>query len=128
MSCKSQNWRSSKFIHRFQKLIGDALWHVESTKKCAINRINKRGKREANGDLLQYDEIIDDYQESSYHESMITGEYDDFQSLQYNYEDFVNTTKKTETAINEENEITLARARGSKRPQKNKNDEKTKVN
>ena len=117
MSCQSQKWRSSKYVHRFQKLIGDALWHVESTKKCGINR--KRGKRDSELDISgEYDDFV------NYADSMIAGEYDDFESLQYNYEEFVNETEKVE-AINNENELgDLARARGNRRPKKTEKSKK----
>ena len=125
MSCKSQKWRSSKFVHRFQKVIGDALWHIESTRKCAVNR---RGKRESDefseiADISGY--LID---EDSYYESMITGEYDDFEILQYQYEDFLNATEKNE--INEEENgetLDFARGRRQKKPVKVEKDEKTQV-
>jgi hypothetical protein len=114
MSCQSQKWRTSKYVHRFQKLIGDALWHVESTKKCGINR--KRGKRDSELDISgEYDDFV------NYEDSMIAGEYDDFESLQYNYEDFVNETENME-AIHEENKLgDLGRARGNRRPKKTEN-------
>ncbi|CBY16235.1 unnamed protein product, partial [Oikopleura dioica] len=118
MSCQSQKWRSSKFVHRFQKLIGDALWHVESTKKCAINR--KRGKRES--DISgEYDDFV------NYENSMIEGEYDDFESLQYNYEEFVNVTEKMEANYEDTELGDFARARGNRIPKKTekpKKDEK----
>ncbi|CAG5078084.1 Oidioi.mRNA.OKI2018_I69.PAR.g8895.t1.cds [Oikopleura dioica] len=123
MSCKSQKWRSSKFIHRFQKVIGDALWHIESTRKCAVNR---RGKREADefSDVSDISSFFAD--EDSYYESMINGEYDDFESLQYQYEDFLHATEKH--VINEEeNEemLDFARGRRPKNPVKIEKDEKT---
>ena len=122
MSCKSQKWRSSKYVHRFQKLIGDALWHVESTKKCGINR--KRGKRDSESDISgEYDDFyIENY------DSMIAGEYDDYESLQYNYEEFENEADKMEQSYNFTELVDLARAkRRPKKTDKPKKDDKTLV-
>ncbi|CAG5079531.1 Oidioi.mRNA.OKI2018_I69.PAR.g9275.t1.cds [Oikopleura dioica] len=38
LRCEPPRGKTSKYIHRFQKVIGDALWHVESTYKCSVNR------------------------------------------------------------------------------------------
>lgn len=58
MRCEPPRGKTSKYIHRFQKVIGDALWHVESTYKCSAGDLvsSLRGRRESDMYSGEYDE------------------------------------------------------------------------
>ncbi|CBY14232.1 unnamed protein product [Oikopleura dioica] len=76
MRCEPPRGKTSKYIHRFQKVIGDALWHVESTYKCyAGDLVGDRGRREGDMYSGEYDE---------------TGEYDEFGANTGNDDEYEN--------------------------------------
>jgi len=59
MRCEPPRGKTSKYIHRFQKVIGDALWHVESTYKCSAGDLVGRGKRESDIYSGEYDQVVE---------------------------------------------------------------------